>query len=946
MSRLRALVVVALAVGAAGVLHQAEPAPALLAIDAKVRPGHGKMHVQGKREHSKGPTREHSKAPTRKLTKVQAKARKSRHAKRLAKSRKNRHANLEGKTDIQGQKAKYPPEVPEEELEEEEEADEEEDEEQDEEEEQDQGEEEEQQERPLDLHATTGPAPLISSAVANSLGVDRATGAVANDVADSIRDNSVANAIAANAAIAVAAVDPVAAARRLAELQINAKLPSTRPLSWDPATGAATWEPTTKETEDTQEPPAPLAFASSPISSAFDDLLQSFGADKRKETSSTLSAVQAIRNAVGGASATHITAEDEAAVAEAHVDFREHPPMSDIEAGMPGLHGEKNPAQMLRFRSQLQKSASEAVGSASLVSKSAKPSYQKPWDASKFMEIAMSPAARNGRVKQDEFKDLVNQVRSSVSGQDVLDPTFEAIIDGSKQTAYQKLVTKMFSKVDEDAAAEATQPDALSSASPPPPDVSIDYPYPKDTDVGIVTAQPSASPSTPPPDLSIDYPDCLDCYPKGEEGNVQGGEPKEPSSRLEAERVVLADLDQPAWTGIPHLRENPTSNATSVSEEAPLWVPTKRLFGYTEPKEDTETPKRKQAEFRRLVERIKSGEISTKDAASHAANLFEDEESFRVAPNAADERRRAFRRAQRAGAHLPATPQPPIAAVEGVAPAATDNPKQSALAFNALVLAQRGKIAYKFPSLGPLQTPVGSPLDPAGSREARQIRARMRRPSSSVALLSPQSAAAPPLTPSAADAAPLRKLYVFGLDGAGTRYVSRALSKAVAPHSTWDGEEGFCKTTRGLDINHVSLPGGRSTSKSSKQVKQGCDGQMILVEHVDHCEHVALPTRWFANITTILENDPNAKGIIVTREKEARLHGALRTCPDRSMALAEMDFGQEQVDLALRAVPHQLLTAKYEDFGSDLEGQWRRIFNWVGFWMPASLEPFEPRNSE
>ena len=942
MSRLRALVVVALAVGAAGVLHQAEPEITLLA--AKVRPGHGKVHVQGRREHSKAPTREHAKAPARKLSKVQAKVRKSRHAKRLAKSRKSRHANLEGKKpEIEGQKAKFPPEVPEMELEQEEDEQEEEEQEEEEEEEEEEG----QQERPLDLHATS--APLISSAVANSLGVDRATGD-ANAVADNIRDNSVANAIAANAAIAVAAADPVAAARRLAELQINAKVPSTRPLSWDPATGAATWDPTTKETEE----PEPLAFASSPISSAFDDLLQSFGADKRTETSSTLSAVQAIRNAVAGASATHITADDEAAVAERHVDFREHPPMSDIQAGMPGLHGEKNPAEMLRYRSQLQKSASEAVGAASLVSKSAKPTYQKPWDASKFMEIAMSPAARNGRVKQDEFKNLVNQVRSSVSdpNQDVLDPTFDALIDGGKQAAYQKMVTKMFSTVKEDAVSRQLELDALlhpeasSSASPPPPDRSIDYPYPQDTaDVAVA----SASPSTPPPDLSIDYPDCLDCYPKDEDG--KGGSSESGPSRLEAERVVLADLDQrgpqPAWTGIPHLHGDPATNATPVSlasEEAPLYTESKRLFGYTEPKEDTETPKRKQAEFRRLVERIKSGEISTKDAASHAANLFEDEDAFKLAPNAADERRKAFRRAQRASAHLSASPQPPTAAVERVAPAAMQSPKQSALAFNALVLAQRSKLAYKFPKATPIQTTEA--IEAPGSREARQIRARMRRPSSSVALLSPQSTAAPPLTPAAADAAPLQKLYVFGLDGAGTRYVSRALSKAVAPHSTWDGEEGFCKTTRGLDINHVSLPGGRSTSKSSKQVKQGCDGQMILVEHVDHCEHVALPTRWFANITTILENDPSAKGIIVTRGKEARLHSALRTCPDRSLALAEMDFGQEQVDHALRAVPHQLLTAKYEDFGSDLEGQWRRIFNWVGFWMPTSLEPFEPRNSE
>ena len=486
MSPLRALVL--LAVGAAGVLHQAEPAPAVLAVDAKVRPGHGKEHVQGRREHSKAPTREHSKAPKRKLTKVQEKARKARIAHRSAKARKSRHENLEGKTEIEGQ---YPPEKPELELEQQEEY-----EAQDEEGEQDREEKEAgEQERPLDLHAAAGPAPLISSAVANSLGVDRATGSVANDDADRIRENSVANAIAANAAIAVAAADPVAAARRQAELQINAKVPSTPPLSWNPATGAPAWDPITKATEQTQEPPAPLAFASSPISSAFGDLLQSYGADQRKETPSTLSAVQAIRNAVGGASATHITAEDEAAVAEAHVDYRDHPPMSDIEAGMPGLHGEKNPAQMLRYHSALQrKSAAASVGSAALVSKWAAPTHQQPWDASKFMEIAMSPAARKGRVKQDEFKELVNQVRSSVGAQEVIDPAFAALLDGSKQTAYQKLVTKMFAKADEDAAAEATLQAASSAASPSPPDVSIDYPYPLDADVAAAQPEePSAS---------------------------------------------------------------------------------------------------------------------------------------------------------------------------------------------------------------------------------------------------------------------------------------------------------------------------------------------------------------------------------------------------------------------------------------------------------------------
>ncbi len=192
-----------------------------------------------------------------------------------------------------------------------------------------------------------------------------------------------------------------------------------------------------------------------------------------------------------------------------------------------------------------------------------------------------------------------------------------------------------------------------------------------------------------------------------------------------------------------------------------------------------------------------------------------------------------------------------------------------------------------------------------------------------------------------------QRVYVFGLDGSGTRYVSRGLSRAVDPRSTWDGEDGFCQTTRGLDINHVSLPGGSSTSRSSKlPLKQGCDGQMILVEHVDHCEHVALPTRWFANITAILEADPDSKGILLTRESEARMHSALQACPDQATATAERDFAQEQVDLALKAVPRQLLTARYEDFGSNLEAQWRRIYDYLGWWMPADLPAFDPRNAD
>ena len=881
-----------LAVGVAGVLHQADPAPPLLAMDAKIRPTQGKTK-HGKAQGGREQGREHSKAQARERSKAQAPyaetRRKHKHnvahlrlasdaavaavAAKLARAAAAKAKAVAAKEQVEAEEAEAEHAKEERELAEAE---------------ADQATEEATGDvRHRKKKHNVAHLRLESDAAVAAVAAKLARAAAAKAKAVAAKEQVKAEEAEAEHAKEERELAEAEADQATEEATGDGHRDQEGPAEIEgqhagPTLNLRTSPNSTNQEEHSSVPPsgestasmtaqkprAPMPqmsaidtlLGSSPISAAFKDLVQTLGADQKKEAPSTISAVQAIRDAVTNAAASYSTASGE-------------------------------------LRLQTEASLAQLASS------------------------TMSPAARAGSLKQNEFRDLVNQVRSSNSGAPSANPSFSGIYGGgSRQTEYDDLV-KPVSSVDEDAV-DVTQPDA-SPATPP-------------------------SPSSPPAQSDA-------------------------MSRLKVKRVVLADLDL-----IPHLLAPTIVNTTSrrgISSESERHTSEQTIV--PAPLSPRAESRKKQAEFRRLVARIKAGDISTAAAASSAATLFEDAESFSLAPHASkgSKARRSngvysfddssaapespSETAVSAAVHNADAKQPSPQDDLAVRPKEAARAKHSALAFNALVLAQRSKLSYNLPRL---------PLD-------SEARLPKRSPHSTISLLSSQSTTVmgrtkrneltdaikevhqparnyidvesqPLLASSAADVAPLRRLYVFGLDGSGTRYVSRALSKAVDPHSTWDGEEGFCHTMRGVDINHVSLPGGRSTSKSSTQVKQGCDGQMNLVEHVDHCERVPLPTRWFANITTILASDPNSRGIIVTREKETRLHGALRTCPDKSMALAEMDFGQEQVDLALRAVPRQLLTARYEDFGSNLEGQWRRIFDWVGWYMPASLEPVEPHNSE
>ena len=113
---------------------------------------------------------------------------------------------------------------------------------------------------------------------------------------------------------------------------------------------------------------------------------------------------------------------------------------------------------------------------------------------------------------------------------------------------------------------------------------------------------------------------------------------------------------------------------------------------------------------------------------------------------------------------------------------------------------------------------------------------------------------------------PATKVYVFGLESSGTRYVSRGIAQQINPVTTWDGQSPPCWSWRGNRVIHVSLPHGMYCSS------EDLEHPMSIVDNADvMCQPWVRPVpntsrvRWIANITSTLMAAPEARAVIVTR---------------------------------------------------------------------------------
>ena len=209
-----------------------------------------------------------------------------------------------------------------------------------------------------------------------------------------------------------------------------------------------------------------------------------------------------------------------------------------------------------------------------------------------------------------------------------------------------------------------------------------------------------------------------------------------------------------------------------------------------------------------------------------------------------------------------------------------------------------------------------------------------------------------------------KTVFVFGLESSGTRFVSRAIARALNPNTLWDGQGGPCWWWRGHRIVHVSLP--MFGICGPEEVDMHRDWPTV-VSDADLCYEPSTDLRrsaprWIANITsTVLRAGRAARAIVVTRShifqrvSKLNTHGCgafsgslyARATNDASahfrsqLAWRKEDALSRQLiieALTHRRVGDQMLHVAYDELGWLAELHWGRIATHIGL-TPAAFSP-------
>ena len=175
------------------------------------------------------------------------------------------------------------------------------------------------------------------------------------------------------------------------------------------------------------------------------------------------------------------------------------------------------------------------------------------------------------------------------------------------------------------------------------------------------------------------------------------------------------------------------------------------------------------------------------------------------------------------------------------------------------------------------------------------------------------------------------RVYVFGPESSGTRFLSRTIASTIdvatnfSSSSSWDGENPACwdQSPPAWKVEHLSLPWGGSCSSSGNE--------NVIVDDVDLCSKNEFG-RIFTNITSTLLARPLAKAVTIVRDVKYTLPSVvLNHCTDVDVALGQNTLARQLIDDAAAALPSsQLLQVDYEAMSAAGHTEWRRIFNFLG----------------
>ncbi|GMH49253.1 hypothetical protein TrLO_g9492 [Triparma laevis f. longispina] len=221
--------------------------------------------------------------------------------------------------------------------------------------------------------------------------------------------------------------------------------------------------------------------------------------------------------------------------------------------------------------------------------------------------------------------------------------------------------------------------------------------------------------------------------------------------------------------------------------------------------------------------------------------------------------------------------------------------------------------------------------------------------------------------------ASIENIFVLGLEGSGTRFVSRSIALAFDDRNMWNGEfppcwNGPTSTNTQSSINpiapsvqHISLPFGSILTPNSEFPKlyknvDLCDPRMYNrktgLRNRDEVDETS-SKRWFMDVDSALSADPKSVAIFVNRDEGATFrskikkhsvsHNQLEEKKKQymiDMAQEEMKWGIEIMETALRNHRQRIYVLDYEQLG--LPSTWISLYDFLvsnGFPLKVDAMP-------
>lgn len=181
-----------------------------------------------------------------------------------------------------------------------------------------------------------------------------------------------------------------------------------------------------------------------------------------------------------------------------------------------------------------------------------------------------------------------------------------------------------------------------------------------------------------------------------------------------------------------------------------------------------------------------------------------------------------------------------------------------------------------------------------------------------------------------------KRIYVFGAESSGTRYMSSGVAKLFDSTIEWSGYIPACRyINRDVSIQHVSLPSnGR------------CNGNIVVIPTVDKCEKLPTEYRWFANVTNILTLDKDAVAIVISRDGYFTKRSIAKNHCSMEMEVVEKEFdtANKIINHAIETFPERVLLVSYEILSLFPSHEWHRVENFLGIKRQSNYKPFKNGN--